>query len=123
MKHQALFSSKDKSKKNKSVVCCNFAWRFKELSKEATHSQHKSNALLLRNNGDACDPIELLSNDVTAGQRAVKVCILHNYVCRHFYKGDNFSDFLFTFLDHETLLKRIFSKMKEFAPRRAISFI
>ena len=28
-KHQALFSSKDKSKNNKSVVCCNFAWRFK----------------------------------------------------------------------------------------------
>ena len=28
-KHQALFSSKDKSKKNKSVVCCNFAWLFK----------------------------------------------------------------------------------------------
>ena len=29
MKHQALFSSKDKSKNNKSVVCCNFAWHFK----------------------------------------------------------------------------------------------
>ena len=29
MKHQALFSLKDKSKNNKSVVCCNFAWRFK----------------------------------------------------------------------------------------------
>ena len=27
MKHQALFSSKDKNKNNKSVVCCNFAWR------------------------------------------------------------------------------------------------
>ena len=26
MKHQALFSSKDKSKNNKSVVRCNFAW-------------------------------------------------------------------------------------------------
>ena len=25
MKRQALFSSKDKSKNNKSVVCCNFA--------------------------------------------------------------------------------------------------
>ena len=25
MKHQALFSLKDNSKKNKSVVCCNFA--------------------------------------------------------------------------------------------------
>ena len=25
MKHQSLFSSKDKSKNNKSVVCCNFA--------------------------------------------------------------------------------------------------
>ena len=24
MKHQTLFSSKDKSKKNKAVVCCNF---------------------------------------------------------------------------------------------------
>ena len=30
MKHQALFSSKDKSKNNKSVVCCNFAWCFKD---------------------------------------------------------------------------------------------
>ena len=29
MKHQALFTSKDKSKKYKSVVCCNFSWRFK----------------------------------------------------------------------------------------------
>ena len=29
MKHQALFSSKDKSQKNKSVVCCSFAWGFK----------------------------------------------------------------------------------------------
>ena len=29
MKHQALFSSKDKSKKNKSVICCNFASGFK----------------------------------------------------------------------------------------------
>ena len=29
MKHQALFYLKDKSKINKSVVCCNFAWRFK----------------------------------------------------------------------------------------------
>ena len=31
-KNQALFflfSSKDKSKNNKSVVCCNFAWRFR----------------------------------------------------------------------------------------------
>ena len=28
MKHQALFSTKDKSKK-KSVVCCIFAWLFK----------------------------------------------------------------------------------------------
>ena len=27
MKHQALFSSRDKSKKIKSVVCCNFAWQ------------------------------------------------------------------------------------------------
>ena len=25
MKHQALFSSKDKSKQNKNVVCCNFS--------------------------------------------------------------------------------------------------
>ena len=25
LKHQALFSSKDKSKKNKSIICCNFA--------------------------------------------------------------------------------------------------
>ena len=32
MKHQALFSSKDKSKKYKSVVCCNFAWHFKVKS-------------------------------------------------------------------------------------------
>ena len=35
MKHQALFSSKDesknKAKRNKSVVCCNFAWLFKGL--------------------------------------------------------------------------------------------
>ena len=29
MKHQALFSSTDKSKNNKRVACCNFAWRFK----------------------------------------------------------------------------------------------
>ena len=29
IKYQALFSSKDKSENNKSVVCCNFAWRFK----------------------------------------------------------------------------------------------
>ena len=29
MKHQALFSSKDKKVKKYSVVCCNFAWRFK----------------------------------------------------------------------------------------------
>ena len=29
MKYQALFSSKDKSKKkNNSVVCCNFPWLF-----------------------------------------------------------------------------------------------
>ena len=28
-KQQALFSLKDKSKNNKSVVCCNFAWGFK----------------------------------------------------------------------------------------------
>ena len=28
MKNQVLFSLKDKSKNNKSVVCCNFAWRF-----------------------------------------------------------------------------------------------
>ena len=28
-KDQALFSLKDKSKNNKSVVCCNFAWLFK----------------------------------------------------------------------------------------------
>ena len=26
MKHQALVSLKDKSKNNKSVICCNFAW-------------------------------------------------------------------------------------------------
>ena len=31
MKHQSLFSSKDKSKNNKNVVCCNFAWRFKAI--------------------------------------------------------------------------------------------
>ena len=31
MKHEALCSSKDKSKKDKSVVCCNFAWRLKGL--------------------------------------------------------------------------------------------
>ena len=29
MKHQTLFSSKDKSKKNKSVVCCNLPGSFK----------------------------------------------------------------------------------------------
>ena len=29
MKHQALFSSKDKTKNNKSVVCCNFASRLR----------------------------------------------------------------------------------------------
>ena len=29
MKHLALFSMKDKSKRNKSVVCCNFPWLFK----------------------------------------------------------------------------------------------
>ena len=29
MKHQALFSSKNKSKNNKSVLCFNFAWCFK----------------------------------------------------------------------------------------------
>ena len=29
MKHQALFSSKDISKNNKNVVCCNFARCFK----------------------------------------------------------------------------------------------
>ena len=28
MKCQVLFSSKDKSRNNKSVICCNFAWRF-----------------------------------------------------------------------------------------------
>ena len=28
-KHQASFSSKDKSKNNKCVICCNFAWCFK----------------------------------------------------------------------------------------------
>ena len=27
MKHQALFSLKDKSKNNINVTCCNFAWR------------------------------------------------------------------------------------------------
>ena len=29
MKHQTLFSSRDKGKKNESVVCCNFARLFK----------------------------------------------------------------------------------------------
>ena len=29
MKHQALFSSKDKNKNNNNVVCCNFAWRLR----------------------------------------------------------------------------------------------
>ena len=29
MKNQALFSKKDKSENNKSVICCNFAWHFK----------------------------------------------------------------------------------------------
>ena len=29
MKHQALFSFKDKSKNNKSVICCSFALRVK----------------------------------------------------------------------------------------------
>ena len=39
MKHQALFSSKDKSKKNKSVICCNFAWPFKGLILTLLHSE------------------------------------------------------------------------------------
>ena len=30
MKYQALFSLKDKSKKIKSVICCNFAWLFRD---------------------------------------------------------------------------------------------
>ena len=37
MKPQALFSSKNKSKKNKSVICCNFTWRFKGLKKFSVH--------------------------------------------------------------------------------------
>ena len=39
MKHKALFSSKGKSKNNKSVVCCNFDWCFKMcLRKQCRHS-------------------------------------------------------------------------------------
>ena len=29
MKYKVLFSSKDKSEINKSVICCSFAWLFK----------------------------------------------------------------------------------------------
>ena len=32
MKHQALFSYQDKSKKSKSVVCCIFAWLFNPIA-------------------------------------------------------------------------------------------
>ena len=39
MKHQALFSLKDKSKTNKSVVCCNLVWRFKGLCNSTSMSQ------------------------------------------------------------------------------------
>ena len=35
----------------------------------------------------------------------------------HFYKGDNFCDFLFTFLLTKSLLKKFDSKRKEFAPK------
>ena len=32
------------------------------------------------------------------------------------HKGDNFCDFMFAFLYTKALIKRIYSKMKEFAP-------
>ena len=35
----------------------------------------------------------------------------------YFYKGDNFHDFLFAFLHIKSLLKGIYFKRKEFAPR------
>ena len=38
------------------------------------------------------------------------------YLHLHFYKVDNFCDFLFAFLHKESLLKRFYSKRKEFAP-------
>ena len=41
--------------------------------------------------------------------------ILGRFFC-HFYKGDNFCDFLFAYLCTNPLLKGVFSKMKEFAP-------
>ena len=48
MKHQALFSSKDKSK-NKSVVCCNFAWRFKGYYHAQTEPEGNFHALIRLN--------------------------------------------------------------------------
>ena len=42
MKYQALLSSKDKStKRNKSVICCNFAWLFKGEKKKKWQSNDK----------------------------------------------------------------------------------
>ena len=40
MKYQALFSLKDKSKINKSVVCCNFAWIFNITGDEPLAYHH-----------------------------------------------------------------------------------
>ena len=38
MKHQALFSSKDKHKRKWSVVCCNFAWLFKGFTPQPRYN-------------------------------------------------------------------------------------
>ena len=42
MKHQALFSSKDKSKKHESVTCLNFAWLYYYMG----HSGSSDNDLI-----------------------------------------------------------------------------
>ena len=49
MKHQALFSLKDKSKNNKSVVCCSFAWHFK--GEAASSAYNRDNFISKNKNG------------------------------------------------------------------------
>ena len=39
-------------------------------------------------------------------------------VFRHYYKGENFCDFLFAFMHTKPFVKVIYSKGTEFAPKR-----
>ena len=44
------------------------------------------------------------------------------YICRHFYKGDNLSDFMFP-AQYRPSEKGVYFKRKDFAPRGAYSFL